>query len=526
MPAPAAAPMIASAATAAFHPKPDRRGRDGAYSAPDQGGGCLLRGLARPGRRGIARRRRVAGTGTRPEPTRRTWGTGCTRRRNRAPGRPARPRTRPEPQSLPDPQSLPGCTRSPLPVPSLPATAATAATAEAWSVRYPPPMPGRRRRAGARGRRAWRLYHRRLVGHRVLARLRRPRPDRPGISRIGRPGRRHRSGAADPGPADPGAARSWAAPDLPEAGAEATTPTARWPRSRAARTWGAVGQLRQHVGDHPRGRAGVRPVAGLTAEQRRDDRAERARRRRLGRVLVDDRGHGGDRPAALLERAVSLDRRVDGRAERPQVGGWRRVLAADPLGRGEPRRAHHHAGLGELGVVGEGGDAEVGQHGPVVAADQHVARLDVPVHHPGGVRHAQRGKQLPGHLGGAARRQRPRGREHLVERLRVDQLHHDPRTAAVLGHVVDGDHGRVVEPGGGLGLAQRPLEGGGPLLLGEGVGDLHFLDRDVAVEQLITGTPDDTHGTAADGGLQTVTPSDHTPGVRRWVHSRTIHGVG
>jgi len=72
--------------------------------------------------------------------------------------------------------------------------------------------------------------------------------------------------------------------------------------------------------------------------------------------------------AALVERAVPLDRRVDGRAERPQVRGGRRVLAADPLGCGEPRRAHHHAGLGELGIVGEGGDAEVGQHGPVVAA--------------------------------------------------------------------------------------------------------------------------------------------------------------
>jgi len=32
--------MIASAATAAFHPKPDRRGRLGAYSAPDQGCCC------------------------------------------------------------------------------------------------------------------------------------------------------------------------------------------------------------------------------------------------------------------------------------------------------------------------------------------------------------------------------------------------------------------------------------------------------------------------------------------------------
>ena len=37
MPAPAAAPTIASATTAAFHPSPDRRGRGGAY-APDPGG--------------------------------------------------------------------------------------------------------------------------------------------------------------------------------------------------------------------------------------------------------------------------------------------------------------------------------------------------------------------------------------------------------------------------------------------------------------------------------------------------------
>ena len=54
---------------------------------------------------------------------------------------------------------------------------------------------------------------------------------------------------------------------------------------------------------------------------------------------------------------------------------------------------------------------------------------------------------------------------------------------------------------------------------------MDFLDRDLAVKELIVGTPDDTHGTAADGGLQTVTPGDHTPGVRQWVHSRTIHGV-
>jgi hypothetical protein len=36
--APAAAPMIASATTAAFQPSPDRPRRGGAYSAPDQAG--------------------------------------------------------------------------------------------------------------------------------------------------------------------------------------------------------------------------------------------------------------------------------------------------------------------------------------------------------------------------------------------------------------------------------------------------------------------------------------------------------
>ena len=71
----------------------------------------------------------------------------------------------------------------------------------------------------------------------------------------------------------------------------------------------------------------------------------------------------------------------------------------------------------------------------------------------------------------------------------------------VLGHVVDGHHARVVEPGGRLGLAQRPLVGVGPFLGGERLRDLDFLDRDVTVEQLIAGTPHDPHGTAANGSL-------------------------
>ena len=176
-------------------------------------------------------------------------------------------------------------------------------------------------------------------------------------------------------------------------------------------------QLGQGLGDHPGGGAGVRPVGWLTLQQGGDHRAERAGRRGRGRVLVDDGRHGGDCAAPLLERPVPFDCGEQGGAERPQVGGGRGVLAADALRCGEARRAHHHAGLGKPGVAGDGGDAEVGQHGPVVPAEQHVARLDVPVHHPGGVRHVQRGQQLATHLGRPVRRDGARGRQHLVQRL-------------------------------------------------------------------------------------------------------------
>jgi serine/threonine protein kinase len=52
-----------------------------------------------------------------------------------------------------------------------------------------------------------------------------------------------------------------------------------------------------------------------------------------------------------------------------------------------------------------------------------------------------------------------------------------------------------------------------------------LLDRDVAVKQLITGTPDHPHGAAADGVFQAVPPGDHPSGVPQWVHTRTIHAV-
>ena len=83
----------------------------------------------------------------------------------------------------------------------------------------------------------------------------------------------------------------------------------------------------------------------------------------------------------------------------------------------------------------------------------------------------------------------------------------------------------MVEPGRGLGLAQRPLVRVRPLFVAEGFRYLDLFDRDIAVEQLIAGTPDNAHRAAANGGLQAVTPGDYAPGVRQRLHSRTLHGV-
>ena len=75
------------------------------------------------------------------------------------------------------------------------------------------------------------------------------------------------------------------------------------------------------------------------------------------------------------------------------VRGGRRVPAR-LLGREVLHRAHDLAGRGERHLVGDAGDAEVGDLDPAVGRDQQVARLDVAVHEAGGVRGLQGGRGL------------------------------------------------------------------------------------------------------------------------------------
>ena len=185
-------------------------------------------------------------------------------------------------------------------------------------------------------------------------------------------------------------------------------------------------------------------------------------------------------------------------------------------------------GLGQLRVALEGGDAEVGEHGPAAVGEQHVARLHVAMQHAGRVRGGQRGQQLAAGVGGLVRRQRAVLGDDLVQRPRATSsitIHGLPSASTTSKTVTTPG---MVEPrrrswprGGSAG---RPWPGHrGPQAP---VADAHLLDGDVTVQDRVPGSPDGAHGPAADGLLEEVAPRDHPPRARHSVHGRTIHGGG
>ncbi len=96
------------------------------------------------------------------------------------------------------------------------------------------------------------------------------------------------------------------------------------------------------------------------------------------------------------ERQLPRGRVHQDAAEREDVRPRAGLLAEDLLGRHEPGRADDHPGAGQQRLDGDlerAGDAEVDDAG-AVDGEQHVGRLQVTVHDPGGVDAAQ-GPQQP-----------------------------------------------------------------------------------------------------------------------------------
>jgi len=89
------------------------------------------------------------------------------------------------------------------------------------------------------------------------------------------------------------------------------------------------------------------------------------------------------------ERALTRGRERDHGSEVEDVARRPDLVAHGLLGRHEPGRSHDQSGLGQHGGGLDGpGDAEVDDAGAVLG-QQHVGRLEVAVHHAGGVDRVQ-----------------------------------------------------------------------------------------------------------------------------------------
>ncbi len=170
--------------------------------------------------------------------------------------------------------------------------------------------------------------------------------------------------------------------------------------------------------------------------------------------LVDGEGHvgalgGGARhrlfgvPAHDLVLALGVEGHlahehlVEHDAERVDVDPLVEIApAGDLLGRHVPERSEDALGLLARDVGGDLGDAEVRDLGhPVLAADEHVGGLHVPVNHAllvgGGEARGdlpERGERV---VDGHALAPRRVAGDGLVEALAVDVLHHEPEARAV-----------------------------------------------------------------------------------------------
>jgi hypothetical protein len=171
------------------------------------------------------------------------------------------------------------------------------------------------------------------------------------------------------------------------------------------------------------------------------------------------RDHGQDRQGTsmVVERPLAIHCRIEGRAERPQVGRGCRRLAPDALRGREAGSAHNHPGQRQPGISRPGRYAEIRQHSPAIGAYQHIARLHVPVQDARRMSGGERAEQPNPDIRGLVRRQGAVLGQDLLQGPRLHELHHDPRPAVRLDHVEDGDHRRVIQPCRGSGLAQRAL---------------------------------------------------------------------
>ena len=272
-----------------------------------------------------------------------------------------------------------------------------------------------------------------------------------------------------------------------------------------------VGPRRAAAGAHGGDRVGERPAAAVpharVLHQRDLDQLAHIGRQvggqRGGRLL--DVLHRHRQRAVAGERPLARNHFVANDSQRVDVAGGGRVMTQGLFGCDVLGGAHHHPGLGDRCGVDGLGDAEVGELHLPGRGDQDVARLDVAVHQAGGVGDLQGATGLLEHVQRVPQRQPAGALDHRVQRLAVDQLHHQVGGAALAVHVGFAVVVHAAMPGW-LSIAtvrasarNRSTNSGSDENSG-----LEHLDRDAAAQPAVDGLPHLAHAAGGDQPLQAV----------------------
>ena len=178
-------------------------------------------------------------------------------------------------------------------------------------------------------------------------------------------------------------------------------------------------------------------------------------RNRFAEALRDD-GLGARASVGWLASQHLVDHTPEAVDVSPgvQVSLRARLLRAH-VGRG----ADCHAGFGEFlsaRALKRARHAEV-CHQRVSLTEQDVLGFDVPVDDPVIMRIAQRIRHFPGDLQRILERKLPIAIQPITQRLALHKWHRVPELARAFAGVEDGQDMRVLEPGGELDLALKPV---------------------------------------------------------------------
>ncbi len=175
-----------------------------------------------------------------------------------------------------------------------------------------------------------------------------------------------------------------------------------------------------------------------------------------GELRADARHEGRDRGVGG-EGDHPGDRLVEDQGEGVDVGPTVDPVAERLLGRGVPGGAHRRPRrFGQRRLRQGPGQAEVGHPQPTLLVEEQVGGLHVAMDEAPGVCVGQPLGRLGPDGDGLGQGQPGPLVEHVPQRPAAQELEHQERALLVLTPVMDRQHVRVGQPGGGLGLGPEP----------------------------------------------------------------------